>query len=63
MRIRVDFSSCDSNGLCAEAAPDIFEVRDDDRLHVLTQRPAPQQWPQVEAAARACPKLAIQLEE
>jgi ferredoxin len=40
----------------------VFEVRSDDFLYVLTERPGPELWAEVEAAARACPKLAITLE-
>lgn len=62
MRVVVDYDNCDSNGLCMAAAPEVFEVRSDDFLHVLDERPAAHLWADVEAAARACPKLAITLE-
>lgn len=61
MRVVVDYKMCDSNGLCAQASPEVFEVRDDDFLYLLDESPAPLLWPSVEAAARACPKLAISL--
>ena len=63
MRVIVDFDQCDSNGLCAELAPQVFRVGDDDLLDVRTDRPGEALWPAVEAAARACPKLAITLAE
>jgi ferredoxin len=63
MRVVVNFDLCDSNGLCAQAAPEVFEVRSDDFMYVLDERPGPQLWSSVEAAAKACPKLAISLEE
>jgi ferredoxin len=63
MRVLVDYDSCDSNGLCAAAAPEIFEVRDDDFLYVLQENPPPHLWASAEAAARACPKLAVTLED
>lgn len=62
MRVIVEYESCDSNGLCAAAAPEVFEVRSDDFLYVLDERPASHLWASVETAARACPKLAITLE-
>ena len=61
MRVLVDHDSCDSNGLCAAAAPEIFEIRDDDLLYVLRDSPPENLWPAAEEAARACPKLAITL--
>jgi ferredoxin len=61
VRVIVDFDRCDSNGLCADLAPEVFRVDDDDLLDVRTDRPDERLWPAVEAAARACPKLAISL--
>ncbi|MEU5724786.1 ferredoxin [Micromonospora sp. NPDC047738] len=63
MRVRVDFDRCDSNGLCELAAPAVFEVRDDDFLHVLQENPPQELWNEVTQAANACPKLAITLED
>ena len=62
MRIVVDFSLCESNALCVGAAPEIFEVRDDDRLYVLDENPPEELRAKVEAAARVCPKQAIKIE-
>jgi ferredoxin len=61
MRVVVDFDRCDSTGLCAELAPEIFELDEDDVLQVRAERPAPGQWRAAEDAARGCPKLAITL--
>jgi ferredoxin len=59
MRVIVDYDLCDSHGECMTAAPEVFEVRDDDLLYVLDERPADGLRPKIEAAARRCPKLAI----
>ena len=63
MRIVVDFSLCESNALCVNAAPEIFEVRDDDLLYVLDETPPEALRAKVEAAARVCPKQAIKIED
>ena len=63
MRVVVDFDRCDSNGLCTEAAPELFALDADERLQILAEQPDPAQWPAAEAAARACPKLAIALRD
>ncbi len=63
MRIVVDFNQCESNALCMEAAPEVFEVRDDDFLYVLEENPSEELRSKVQAAARACPKQAITIEE
>jgi ferredoxin len=59
MRVVVDFDLCESNARCMAAAPEVFEVRDDDLLYVLQDEPPEELRPQVLAAARSCPKVAI----
>jgi len=63
MRVVVDFDRCDSNGLCAAVAPELFELDETDLLQVRVEWPEPRHWPAAEAAARACPKLAITLRD
>ena len=63
MRVVVNFDLCESNALCMAAAPEVFEVRDDDFLYVLDEQPGEALRPKVEAAAAACPKQAISIEE
>ncbi|WUH97804.1 ferredoxin [Spirillospora sp. NBC_00431] len=63
MKISVDFNLCESNALCMAAAPEVFEVRDDDFLYVLDESPPPALRSDVEQAARACPKGAITLQD
>lgn len=59
MHVSVDFDLCESNALCMAAAPEVFEVRDDDLLYVLDEDPPEELRDKVLAAARACPKAAI----
>ena len=63
MRVVVDFDLCESNALCMAAAPEVFEVRDDDFLYVLDETPSEDLREKVEAAARVCPKQAITIED
>lgn len=58
----VDFDLCESNALCMAAAPEVFEVRDDDFLYILDETPPEALRGKVEEAARACPKAAISVE-
>ena len=62
MRVTVDWQLCESNGFCAEVAPQVFDLRDDDNLYVLVDEPDPSQLPQVEEAVRRCPRQALKLE-
>ena len=63
MRVIVDFDRCESNALCMEVAPEVFEVRDDDFLYVLNETPPDSLRAKVEQAARVCPKQAIKIED
>lgn len=62
MRVVVDFDLCESNALCMETAPEVFEVRDDDFLYILEDEPGEVLRPKVEAAVARCPKQAISIE-
>jgi ferredoxin len=62
-RVVVDFDLCESNARCMEAAPEVFEVRDDDFLYVLQETPSEELRPAVEEAVRRCPKAAITIAE
>jgi ferredoxin len=61
VRVVVDFDLCESNALCMVAAPEVFEVRDDDFLYVLDEHPPEELRPKVEEAVRRCPKQAISI--
>jgi ferredoxin len=63
MRVEVDWESCESNALCMAAAPEVFEVRDDDLLYVLDEEPAEELRAKVEQAVLACPKAALSIIE
>jgi ferredoxin len=63
MRVVIDFDLCESNALCMDAAPEVFEVRDDDFLYVLQENPDESLRAKVEQAARVCPKQAIKIED
>jgi ferredoxin len=63
VRMIVDYSLCESNALCVQAAPEVFEVRDDDLLYLLDEEPSERLRANVDAAVRACPKQAIRVEE
>ncbi len=62
MRVIVDFDLCESNAVCMQVAPEVFEVRDDDFLYVLQEEPDESLRPKVEEAVRRCPKQAISIE-
>ena len=62
MKVVVDFDKCESNAVCMAAAPEVFEVRDDNFLYVLQEEPAEELRPKLEEAVRMCPTQAISLD-
>jgi ferredoxin len=63
VRVVVDYGRCESNALCMTAAPEVFEVRDDDQLYVLDENPPESLRVKVESAVKACPKIALSIED
>ena len=59
MKILVDHDLCEGNAKCQAAAPEVFEVRDDDLAHVLAEDVPAQLEEAVGHAIRLCPRLAI----
>jgi len=62
MKIVVDFDTCQSHGLCTQAAPEVFEIRDDGFLYILDEASSEALRGKVDKAVRECPTGAIQVE-
>ena len=62
-RVVVDYDLCESNAICMQVAPEVFEVRDDDFLYLLTEEPGDDLRAKVEESAQRCPKQAIAIAE
>jgi ferredoxin len=62
LKVVVDFDVCQSNGLCMEECPEVFELRDDGYLYVLQEEPTAELAAAVEQAVKACPTGAISLQ-
>jgi ferredoxin len=59
MRVGVDFEQCEANGVCAGVAPEVFELDDDDALHVLPGEVPADSVERVTQAVDSCPKNAL----
>ena len=63
MKVIVEFDRCELHGDCVLAAPDVFDIGDDDDVvSVLDEHPSEELRPKVEEAIRNCPVAAIRLE-
>jgi ferredoxin len=63
MRVRVDYDKCEGHALCVLAAPEVFELGDDDRSRVVLVQPGEELRAKVESAVRSCPKQAVYLDD
>ena len=63
MRVRVDRDACEANAICAGLVPEVFEVDDDDVLHISVGEVPAALADAVRHAVRSCPKAALTLEE
>lgn len=59
MRIEVNYDACEANALCMREAPEVFEVDDEDNLHVHEDQITEDRREQIKKAALVCPKQAI----
>ncbi len=62
-KIVVDFELCEANAVCMGIIPEVFDLDDDDYLHVLQDEVNPDNEQQVKEAVRQCPRQAISIVE
>ena len=62
-KIVVDLGLCESNGICMGIIPEVFDLDDEDYLHVLSDDVTPENEQQIREAVRQCPRQAISIEE
>jgi ferredoxin len=63
MKVIVDRDLCEGHARCVEAAPAVFEIGDDDEMHVLDENPGEDQRRAVETAVVNCPRQALSLQD
>ncbi|QEN13353.1 ferredoxin [Mycolicibacterium sp. ELW1] len=63
MKIEVDFGLCEANAICMGIIPEVFQVDDQDYLHVLNDEVTPENEAQIRDAVRQCPRQAISITE
>jgi ferredoxin len=63
VKVIVDRDACEANAICAGLVPEVFEVDDDDVLHISSGEVPAALAESVRHAVRSCPKAALSLEE
>ena len=59
MRVSVNMDLCCGHAICVDAAPEVFEMRDDNKAHVLAEHFGEESRAYIEEAVRICPQMAI----
>ena len=64
MKVTIDLDACAAHGECVVEAPEVFAIGDeDDKVTVLEPEPGEELRLKVQAAADACPVIAIRVED
>ncbi len=63
MRVAVDRDLCEANGVCTGLAPEIFDLDDEDYLHILAAEVPAARAGAVRGAVTSCPKQALRVAE
>jgi ferredoxin len=63
VRVEVDHDACEANAVCAGLVPEVFEVDDEDILHIKVDDVPAALTDAVRLAVRSCPKAALSLSE
>ena len=63
MKVVVDFGLCEANGICMGIIPEVFDLDEQDYLHVLDDEVTPENEAQIRDAVRQCPRQAISIAE
>jgi ferredoxin len=61
MMVTVDPDLCEANALCVAAAPEVFDLVDDDVVDILLPEPPPEMESAVAEAVIACPRQALRM--
>lgn len=61
MKVTVDLDQCEANGICVGIAPDVFDLDDEDVLHITAAEVAAEDEDDVRTAVAQCPKAALKL--
>jgi ferredoxin len=61
-QVAVDYDLCEANGICVGIAPEVFDLDDDDNLHLLDTAVTPANESRILQAVDSCPRNALRIE-
>lgn len=63
MKVTVDLDACEAHGRCTKLCPEVFELDEDDVLHIRVDNIPEEHLERVRIAVERCPKQALALEK
>ena len=63
LKVVVDPDECEANAVCVGIAPEVFDLDDDEVLHILVETPDGELLDRAREAVDSCPKRALFLRE
>ncbi|MFZ5847455.1 MAG: ferredoxin [Actinomycetota bacterium] len=61
-KVAVDYDLCEANGICVGIDPDVFQLDDDDNLHLLSTDVTEANEARILQAVDSCPRNALRIE-
>jgi ferredoxin len=61
-QVAVDYDLCEANGICVGIAPEVFDLDDDDNLHLLATDVTAANESRILQAVESCPRNALRIE-
>lgn len=61
-QVAVDYDLCEANGICVGIAPEVFDLDEDDNLHLLKSEVAAGSESRIMQAVDSCPRNALRIE-
>jgi ferredoxin len=62
-KITVNYDLCETNEICVAIAPEVFQVGDDEIMHILDEQFGEDMRGKMDEAVRRCPKQALAIVE
>ena len=61
-QVAVDYDLCEANGICVGIDPEVFDLDDEDNLHLLRTDVTSQNQSRIQQAIDSCPRNALRIE-
>jgi ferredoxin len=61
-QVAVDYDLCEANGICVGIAPEVYDLDDDDNLHLVETDVTAANESRIQQTIDSCPRNALRIE-